>query len=167
MATGGGNPAPKQDLGLRQFELSALDIAVAVVGLVLIGILAGVVIWFYGTGGETSAAGVLGLTFTAIGSIVGTVFGVSAGTKSGAAGGIAGGQQVAEATTRSTTQAMGTTIDSLTKMAAHMDANLIPPPGRVHGLDAKHVTDLQLLRKQVGDALLEAQMALKVISPGS
>lgn len=178
MATGGGSPAtnpdptkqPAASNGQNKTSISLADVYVALLGLVLIGLLALLVIWFYGTAGETSAAGVLGLAFTAVGSIVGTVFGVSAGTKSGTAGGIAGGQQVAQATTQRATNAMKSTIQSIQNMKvgaeqAHktlthhlkaMATGATPPPP----------PDLQPLQEQIHDALLKAQQALEDISGG-
>jgi len=170
----GGNPAPNKNTGNDQSTASTLNDYVAVVGLVLVGILAIVVVWYYGTGttGETSAAGVLGLTFTAIGSIVGTVFGVSAGTKSGAAGGLAAGQQVSKATARSATAAMASTIQSvrgLKEEVARVDTTLTAHHAKLMatGTAPPQPPSLSQLQMQIDAALLKAQGALEVISAGT
>lgn len=51
-----------------------------------------VVVW-YGTGGETAAAGILGATIPAIAAIVSAVIGVAMGAKTGAAAGTQAAQQ--------------------------------------------------------------------------
>ena len=59
--------------------------AVAVAGIIAVAMLAVFMAWFYGTGGETQASGMLGTVLPVIATIVGAVFGISAGTKAGSA----------------------------------------------------------------------------------
>lgn len=146
---------------------------VALTGLVLIGVLGLAIVWFYGTGGETSAAGVLGLAFTAIGSIVGAVFGIGAGTKSGAAA----GQQVGAAKTgiakkslSGTDQALQQALSDLRThretLATH--AQMVQPLIKTQVSDAVQKSlageNLAGLQKQLEDAILKTETAIGLLS---
>jgi len=125
MAPNGGTTAPTigQDI-------------VAGLGLGILLTVTLVVVYYYGHAGETSAAGVLGLVFTAIGSIVGTVFGVGVGTATGQAG---GRQIAADAKERAKTvlsQHVTTLNQALKKHSAALDKlRKAAPQGMVSDAD--------------------------------
>ena len=62
-------------------------------GLAFIVVIAVFVVVWYGTAGETAAAGILGATIPAIAAIVSAIIGVAMGSKTGAAAGAQAAQQ--------------------------------------------------------------------------
>lgn len=80
-------PAPPATAGKASPDGEIFYLTVMCIGIGAIIVLGISLAVFYGTGGETSAAGVLGIVIPAVTAIASAAFGVAIGTKAGAASG--------------------------------------------------------------------------------
>jgi len=132
--------------------LGPLEAAVALTAIAAVVLLAGISMWFYGTGGETSTVAVLGASLGTIGSIVGAVVGVGMGTKSGSATGNAA-NSAADAKTKLAKSGTKTAEAALTRALTASGGG--PPSGRAapaaRALNADEMRELNEALERVRD----------------
>ena len=157
---------------------TSLNDAVAILGIAGVLILAGLIAWFYGTGNETSAAGLLNTVVPVVGTIVGLVFGVSYGSKSGTAQGQKAGAAAGTAKAHIATKSLSENGEALRRLksnltdhkdahkrhaepVAHALARENAPQSDVHKLSEEHVTEII---NQIDTAITKNDTALHLIS---
>ena len=148
--------------------------SVAVVGIAGVLILAGLIAWFYGTGNETAAAGLLNTVIPVVGTIVGLVFGVTSGTKSGTAA----GQQAGAAKAQIAGKALSANSELLKQLQAQLSDHKAvhktyaqPLARALDGanapeLDKKKLSDDHVteIMNQLNNAISKSEAALSLIS---
>lgn len=136
-------------------EIGPLEAAIALMGIATVVVLAGVSMWFYGSGGEASTVAVLGASLGTIGSIVGAVVGVGMGTKSGSATGAAA-SSAADAKTKLAKSAALRAHDALTKFQ-----KVSAPRAEAAAAPAEKPPTADELNRQLSDALTQVSAALE------
>jgi hypothetical protein len=136
--------------------------AIAVVGIMAIIVYAGLLAWFYGTGGEVAAQGMTNAVIPVVGTIVGLVFGVSTGTKMGTAV----GQKKGDIKVEIAKKALATHISHLEKL--HRDAQSLRlisnGPNEAGKESPEQPVHLEEFQRRVGQVIDQAATALQLIS---